>query len=129
MTKETTLVLMLCLTLSGAWCYAHGAAGTENRKGRDGFTIEIIESSTHTLSDKSNAIVPTIDGHLLSVLFNENLGEVAIEITTASGALMENLWVHTPNGLQTYLPLCGDYVITFTLPNGDEYYGEFTVMD
>lgn len=23
----------------------------------------------------------------------------------------------------------GDYIITFTLPNGDEYYGEFTVSD
>ena len=129
MQKISTLVLMLCLTLSGAWCYAHGAAGTRNEKGRDGTTIEIIESSAYTVSDKSNAIVPTIDGHALSIMFTENLGEVAIEITTATGALVENFWTVTPNGLQTYLSLCGDYVITFTLPNGDEYYGEFTVTD
>ena len=128
MKKVTTLFLMLCLTLSGAWCYAHGAARTENGKG-NGIPIEVIRNACHQGEEKSNAIVPTIDGHVLSVLFTENLGEVAIEITTATGALVENFWTVTPNGLQTYLSLCGDYVITFTLPNGDEYYGEFTVTD
>ena len=33
MKKMTKLVLMLCLVLSGAWCYANGAASTENEKG------------------------------------------------------------------------------------------------
>ncbi len=37
MKKVTKLVLMLCLTLSGALCYASGVAGTENEKGEDGF--------------------------------------------------------------------------------------------
>ena len=129
MKKATKLVLMLCLTLSGAWCYAHGVARTENEKGRDGFTIEIIESASHTLSDKSNAIVPTIDGHVLSVLFTENIGQLEMVITTATGELVQTLWVFSPDGLQTYIPQTGDYVITFTLSNGDEYYGEFTVTD
>ena len=35
----------------------------------------------------------------------------------------------TPNGLQFYIPNTGDYIVNFTLPNGDEYYGEFTVTD
>ena len=78
---------------------------------------------------KGSTIQASINGHTLTVVFTENLGEVAIEITTATGALVENFWTVTPNGLQTYLSLCGDYVITFTLPNGDEYYGEFTVTD
>ena len=128
MRKITKLVLMLCLTLSGAWCYARGAAGTENEKGKD-LPIQLIESSSLSGSDRSSAIVPTIDGHVLTVMFTENLGEVAVEITTASGALVQCYWTPTPNGLQTYLPHIGDYVITFTLPNGDEYYGEFTVTD
>ena len=37
--------------------------------------------------------------------------------------------VQTPDCYQFYLPLTGDYIITFTLANGDEYYGEFTVTD
>ena len=32
MKKVTKLVLMLCLILSGAFCYAHGAARTEKEK-------------------------------------------------------------------------------------------------
>ena len=79
--------------------------------------------------DKSGSIVPTLNGHVLTVVFTENLGQVSIEIITASGASVEYLWVYTPNGIQTYLPLNGDYIITFTLPSGDVYYGEFTVTD
>ncbi len=38
MKKLTTLFLMLCLTLSGALCYASGLARTENEKGKDGIS-------------------------------------------------------------------------------------------
>ena len=128
MQKISTWVLMLCLTLSGAWCFAHGAARTENWKGRD-LPIQLIESSSQSCSDKGNAIVPTLHGHVLSIVFTENIGEVAIEISTSAGVIVESHWTITPNGLQTYIPQTGDYIITFTLSNGDSYYGEFTVMD
>ena len=42
MKKVTTLVLMLCLTLSGALCYASGLARTENKKGKGGAEFTII---------------------------------------------------------------------------------------
>ena len=35
MKKVTQLVLMLCLTLSGAFCHASGVAGQENMKGNE----------------------------------------------------------------------------------------------
>ena len=38
MKKLTTLFLMLCLTLSGALCYASGLVRTENEKGKDGIS-------------------------------------------------------------------------------------------
>ena len=120
---------MLCLTLSGAYSYAHGVARIENLKGRDGTPIDVIEMASHTGFDKSNAIVPTINGHELSVLFTENIGQVAIEVFKETGGAVETFWIQTPDGLQTYIPLAGDYIITFTLSNGDEYYGEFTVTD
>lgn len=41
MKKLTTLFLMLCLTLSGALCYASGLARTENEKGKDGTPISV----------------------------------------------------------------------------------------
>lgn len=129
MLKLSKTVLMLCLTLSGALCYASGMAGTENEKGNDGTPIEVIESTVLSGMDKSNAIIPTLNGHMLFIMFNENLGQVAVEIMTVSGASVQCLSSPTPNGLQVYIPYAGNYIVTFTLPNGDVYSGEFTVSD
>ncbi len=120
---------MLCFILSGALCYASGVAGMENEKGK-GTPIEIIKKAgADNGSDKGCAIYLTIDNHVLTVSFSENLGQVAIEITTATGALVNCTSLLTPNGIQYYIPNAGDYIVTFTLSNGDEYYGEFTVTD
>ena len=127
MKKVTTLVLMLCLALSGALCYAHGEARTENMKGEG--SILIKTTAQHGGTDKSGSITPSINGNMLTVVFSENLGQVAVEVSTASGTQVDCLLALTPNGLQIYIPNAGDYIVTFTLPNGDEYYGEFTVTD
>lgn len=129
MKKVTTLFLMLCLTLSGALCHASGEARTENEKGKDGTPIVIIVGSSHGDSEKGNSILATINGQVLTVVFTENLGEVAINVTTASGSPVDYLTTQTPHGVILFIPLAGDYIVTFTLPNGDEYYGEFTVTD
>ena len=127
MKKVTTLVLMLGLVLLGALCYAHGAARTEKKE--DGTPISVIERASHSGSERGNSIVPTINGHVLTVVFTENLGQVAVEVTTATGSPVDATLTITPNGVQFYIPLAGDYIVTFTLPDGDEYYGEFTVTD
>ena len=90
--------------------------------------IIIKDGNVHS-SPKGSSIQATIDGHTLTVVFTENLGQVNVEITTASGALVQVMWVSTPDGWQTNLSQTGDYIVTFTLSNGDEYYGEFTVTD
>ena len=128
MKKVTTLVLMLCFILSGALCYANGAARTE-KKGDWLQHIVVKEKASHGGLDKSNTITPTLNDHILTVVFSENLGQISVEVATAAGATVECLSVLTPNGLQVYIPNAGDYIVTFTLSNGDEYYGEFTVMD
>ena len=129
MTKVTTTILMLFLTLSGAFCYANNVARTEKQKGY-GIPIEVKEC-TGSLSqlDKSNTIIPTLDGHTLTVSFTENLGQVTIEVSTVSGTSVHFTSTPTPNGVQCYIPNAGDYIVNFTLPNGDEYYGEFTVTE
>ena len=71
----------------------------------------------------------TLNGHVLTIVFTENLGQVEVEVTTISGASVDGTSTITPNGIQIYIPLAGDYIVNFTLPNGDEYYGEFTVTD
>ena len=120
---------MLCLILSGALCHASGVAGQENKKGNDGTPIEIIKNSSHGGIEKGNSILATLNSHMLMVVFTENLGEVVVEISTATGGYVQTESCLTPNGLQFYIPLAGDYIVNFTLPNGDEYYGEFTITD
>ena len=131
MQKLSSLILMLCLILSGALCYAHGIVGQEQEKGKgkDGIPIELIENSSHSNSEKGNCIIPTLDGHALTIVFSENLGQVHVEVTTASGTPIDCLSTQTPNGVNIYITLAGDYIVTFTLENGDESYGEFTVTD
>ena len=50
MKKVTTLVLMLCLILSGALCHASGVARTENEKGGDGISSSGGRFSTMTIA-------------------------------------------------------------------------------
>ena len=49
MKKVTQLILMLCLILSGAFCYASSVAGQENKKGKDETSILIIEKTNQIL--------------------------------------------------------------------------------
>ena len=127
MKKATRLILMLCLILSGALCFAHGEAGTEEEG--DGFGIGIYDAIHNTGINRSNSIVATLNGHVLTVVFTENMGQVSVEVATSSGATIDCLSVLTPNGVQVYIPNAGDYIVTFTLSNGDVYYGEFIVTD
>ena len=127
MKKATRIVLMLCFILFGAFCFAYGEAGTV--EDNDGVPIDLIEASSFTGPSRSNSIIPTINGHVLSVTFTENMGQVSVEVATTAGVSVECLSVLTPNGLQVYIPNVGNYIVTFTFSNGDEYYGEFTVTD
>ncbi|MBO4743973.1 MAG: T9SS type A sorting domain-containing protein [Bacteroidales bacterium] len=128
MYKLKEMILMLCLILSGALCYVHGEDRTENEKG-EGIPIEVIGYVSVSGVDRGNSINPTLDGHFLIVVFNENLGQVSVEVATTLGATVESLSVYTPNGVQIYIPNTGNYIVTFTLSNGDVYAGEFTVTD
>ena len=129
MKKLTNMVLMLCLILSGAFCYANSTGGKGNEKDGRPVSIELKESTGCGSSDRSSSINPIINGHVLTVVFTENLGQVSVEVATTSGVPVQCLSVLTPNGLQFYIPTAGNYIVTFTLPNGDVYAGEFTVTD
>lgn len=78
---------------------------------------------------RGSSIHASISGHMLTVVFSENIGQVAVEVTTLSGAVVQCISTRTPDGLQMYVPNAGDYIITFTLANGDEYYGEFEILN
>ena len=121
--KVKHVVLLLGLLMPAVWCGASILGSLDVHS-----NINIKEGNVQG-TPKGSSIQATIDGHTLTVVFTENLGQVNVEITTASGALVQVMWVSTPDGWQTNLSQTGDYIVTFTLSNGDEYYGEFTVTD
>ena len=91
--------------------------------------IEINEVQVQS-TPKGSIIQASIDGHYLSVTFTQNIGNVTMELDMASGPMLFNYpSVQTPDSYQFYLNQTGDYIITFSLANGDEYYGEFTITD
>lgn len=128
MMNTKKMILILCWILSEVLCYASNVDRMENEKG-EGIPILVKEITSSEGSDKSGCITPFINGHILTVTFNENFGRVSVEVTTISGISVQCLSVLTPNGVQLYIPNAGDYIVTFTLSNGDAYYGEFTVRD
>lgn len=128
MKKEIKKVLiMICLILSEALCFAHGEGRTGNKE-EEGIPIVLVASASTSEPSRGNSILLILDGHVLNVVFTENLGQVSVEVATTAGVSVQCLSVLTPNGLQAYIPNAGNYIVTFTLSNGDVYYGEFEVM-
>ena len=66
---------MGCLLFSASFSHASNTRVTKN----DGTPIVVIEKTCHSSSEKGNSIIPTIDGHVLTVVFTENLGQVAVD--------------------------------------------------
>ncbi len=121
--KKQTLFLLLSILFSTIWCIASVI------ESNDGYSHIIIKEATVQGAPRGSSIEASINGHVLIVAFTENLGQVAIEIQTVSGSPVDASSIHTPNGVNFYITDTGSYIVTFTLPNGDEYYGEFEVMD
>ncbi|MBP5663861.1 MAG: DUF3244 domain-containing protein [Bacteroidales bacterium] len=121
--KLKGFLMLVALMLASVWCTASDRVVT------DGYSYIIVKQNGTVEAPKGYAIQASINGHMLSVAFIENLGQVSIEITTSTGGYVQANSCLTPNGLQFYISPAGDYIVTFTLPNGDEYYGEFTVND
>ena len=122
-TKIKQFILLLGLILPATWCGAHSTYTT------DGIShIQIKEAHVQGIP-KGSFIQATINGHYLSIIFTENLGQVTVEVSKMSGGESQIESTPTPNGVNFYIYDTGSYVVTFYLSNGDEYYGEFDVTD
>ncbi len=121
--KIKQIILLFAFMLPTTWCGAVCSIIT------DGYSHITVKERKHQGTPKGSTIDASVNGHTLTVAFTENLGLVAVEISTAAGVTVDCLSTITPTGFQRCIPSAGDYIVTFTLPNGDEYYGEFTVTD
>ena len=63
MYKLKKMILMLCLILSGAFCYAYNAVGKGFETDGGSITITLTQSNSGSSSDKSSSINPIINGN------------------------------------------------------------------
>ena len=117
------IVLLFVLMFQIAWCNGNCICT------HDGYShINVKEGSVQGVP-KGSSIDASINGHYLTVVFLENLGSVHIEVTDTNGGAVAMTDLYTPNGYIANIYNTGSYIVTFTLTNGDVYYGEFEVTD
>lgn len=121
--KFKSILLVVGLLMPIAWC------GASVFNSFDGFSHILIKAGDVHSDPKGSSIQATINGHTLSIIFLENLGQVSIEVSNLNGAVVETTNTPTPHGVDMYISNTGSYIVTFTLSNGDEYYGEFEVTE
>ena len=117
------IILLICLFLVTPWSQVKGTIVM------DGHSHILIKESRVEHTPRGSSIDASINGHTLTVTFLENLGDVQVEITTSTGGTVDYGHIWTPDSYIAYITNTGDYVVTITLGNGDEYYGEFEVTD
>ncbi len=123
--KFKIILLLLGIILPTAFSFANSGLTTE----KDGVGAIVINKSDNNGPDRSSSIIATINGHVLSVVFTENLGQVAIAVTYADGGTVDTSTIQTPSGANIYIAGTGSFVVRFTLRNGDEYWGEFEITE
>lgn len=97
---------------------------------KKGLLIIIITKASHGGLDKGASIHAWVFGHGLSVSFSKSLGPVDVEIVSVEdGGTTVCFAECTPGGMNIHILQAGAYIVNFTLANGDEYYGEFEIMD
>ena len=121
--KIKRFIQLFSFLLLTTWCYA---SGIDLNNGHS--NIQVKEKNVQGVP-RSSSIQASIDGHVLTVVFLENLGQVSIEISRVPTGETQIQSTHTPDGVEFYIFSTGNFIVTFTLPNGDEYCGEFSVTD
>ncbi len=117
------LIVVFAMMFPVTWC------GANLIHSIDGYSAIQIKEAHVTSIPKGNTIQASIDGHYLMMTFTQDIGAVTMELDKVSGPVIFSFQAVTPDSFGFYLNQTGDYIITFTLSNGDEYYGEFTVTN
>ena len=120
--KKSKQILFLMGLMFASVCMAN------NLGIADGNGIIIKKSGTQN-TPRDISIQASINGHSLDFFINENIGQVTIEVSSSTGSTVYYSTTSTPDSEHIYISDTGNYILTLTLSNGDEYYGEFTVTN
>jgi len=117
------------LIVAAVVCLANlGSCSKENDPSNQSTSIIIKKATSHGSSDKTGipSEVP-ITGNQLLIEFTDPIGMVTVNISTKAGKTVQKFEVSTPTCIKTFVQKRGKYTITFTLDDGSEYWGKFTI--
>ena len=117
------LIVVFALMLPVTW------GGATSIHSIDGYSAIQIKEAHVSGTPRGSTIQASITGHYLTVTYTQGIGTVTMELDKVNGPNIFSFQAVTPDSFGFYLNQTGDYIITFTLANGDEYYGEFTITD
>lgn len=121
MQKVTTLILILCLLLSGAFCYASGAAGMENEKGEK-IDIEVKEKTCHGGSDRGACVTNSGAPHELTKMVLSKMPLTACESGNGYYTDVEELGISFYETEDFYGNLNDDFIYDENSPCGYKLY-------
>ena len=125
MTKTKTIIVLFGLVLSTLF----GSANCLQKCIEDNTPISITKTAGQSGVDRSSSISASINGHNLIINFLDDIGHVLIKTEDESGTMLDLYYTETPAGYLYYIPDTGHYSLIIIFPDGDEYYGEFDVVD
>ena len=106
------------------------AEANRSEKG-DGVNLSSIHVNTQNTSDfRSQSIVADITGHTLTIEFKEDVVKAHVIVSNHYGAIVaQETVISTPDVITFTINDAGHYRMEIILVNGDQYYGDFQVMN
>ncbi len=97
----------------------------------EGIDVHSIHSNTQDASDfRSQSISADITGHTLTIEFKEDVVKAHVIVSNHYGVIVaQETVISTPDVITFTINDAGHYRMEIILVNGDQYYGDFQVMN
>ena len=97
----------------------------------EGVDVLKTQSGIYNTSDfRSQSIVADITGHTLTIEFKEDVVKAHVIVSNHYGAIVaQETVISTPDVITFTINDAGHYRMEIILVNGDQYYGDFQVMN
>ena len=98
---------------------------------REGVDVLKTQSGIYNTSDfRSQSIVADITGHTLTIEFKEDVAKAHVIVRNHYGVIVaQETIISTPDVITFTINDAGHYRMEIILVNGDQYYGDFQVMN
>ena len=103
----------------------------KSKQSNDGVDVYYVHSNIQDASDfRSQSIVADITGHTLTIEFKEDVVKAHVIVRNNYGAIVaQETVISTPDVITFTINDAGHYRMEIILVNGDQYYGDFQVMN